>query len=241
MGRSNLLCHARAFRHCWARLRRPDLAGNQSVSTNSLVSRLSVNSWSPNRVLDKTAYYDVIGRSDTKGNYTHVAWNDGSATGDRIRYRRLDKYGNTVIASIEVTAVVLETDHSRGVPDVAGDASGGAYVVWRGRGRSSSRKGICLARIAPDGKVAWTKMVLSENSDYQIYDPRVAVTPNGLAHVVCWKRNAPNAIYYATFRPDKNDYIGWASLATGSNDSQRKLPNVGGCVSAGCMSRGTTQ
>ncbi len=69
-------------------------------------------------------------------------------------------------------------------------------------------------------------MVLSENSDYQIYDPRVAVTPNGLAHVVCWKRNAPNAIYYATFRPDKNDYIGWASLATGSNDSQRKLPNV---------------
>jgi hypothetical protein len=70
-------------------------------------------------------------------------------------------------------------------------------------------------------------MVLSEtNTTYDILDPRVAVSSNGLAHVVCWKEGGPNAIYYATFRSDGNEDIGWTALASGTTSGQRKMPNI---------------
>ena len=211
-----------------ARIRVKDLAGNQYVSPLTFLSRLHVNAWSRERALDKTVYTDMIMRADMQDDLTHIVWNERStATGNNIRYRRIDKYGNTVIAPVLVSTATLDSGHTQGVPDVSADASGGAYVVWRGPGRTTSYHGIWLARIEPSGKVAWKKMVLSEsNTTYDILDPRVSTSANGLVHVVCWKTGSPSAIYYAAFRPDGNEHIGWTALASSSLGGQRKLPNV---------------
>jgi flagellar hook assembly protein FlgD len=205
-----------------------DLAGNKRVSSVGFPIQVRTGEWSRDRALDLTAYTKVILRSDTRGDMTHVVWNDGSTTGNRIRYRRLDRFGNTAVAPVLVATITLDMgSDTRGVPDVAASPDGGAYVVWRGVGRSISFRGIWIARIDPAGRVAWKKMVFSEtNTTYDILDPRVAVSANGLAHVVCWKEGGPSAIYYATVRPDDNANIGWTALASGVTGGQRKMPNI---------------
>ena len=155
-----------------------------------------------------------------------MVWNDG--TRDTIRYRRLDKYGNTMVAPIVVATATFDptVSSARGIPDVSADASGGAYVVWRGTGRSISYKGIWLARIDPTGHVAWSKRILSESGDGNILDPRVSASASGLVHVVCWKDGASaSSVQYSVFRSDGNSYIGWTSLTSGIG-GQCELPNV---------------
>ncbi len=210
-----------------ARVRVKDLAGNTKVSATGAGTAVSVNAWSRERPLDLTPYSSAMVRSDTRGRFTHVVWNDGSTTGDRIRYRRVDELGNTVVAPVLVATATYEPSSlGRGLPDVSADASGGAYVVWRGTGRSTSYKGIWLARLDPQGRVAWKKMIFSEWNSYNLLDPRVSASASGLVHVVCWKDGSPNAVYYSVFRADGNDYIGWTPLATGTLGGQRKLPNI---------------
>jgi hypothetical protein len=211
------------------RVRIQDLAGNVYVSPVAFSTSVYVNGWSRSRAVDASAYpvSKLMLRSDTRGDLTHVVWNDGTPTGSRIRYRRLDKFGNTSVAP-EVVATAtydLTTDPTRGIPDVSGDASGGAYVVWRGTGRSISYKGIWLARIGSSGRVLWSKRILSETNSDDFIDPRVSASSSGLVHVVCWKDGASSSVQYSVFRSDGNSYIGWTTLAGGIG-GQCKLPNV---------------
>ncbi len=176
------------------------------------------------RPVDSGPVYSAVVRADTRGDATHIVWNDPAS--DKVRYRRLDAAGNTVVAPVIVANAPLDGDKTKGVPDVAGHPDGGAYVVWRGPGRTTSYRAIHLARIGSDGRVVWTHGV-HEDPTYgrRILDPRIACDADGIAHVVCWQEGTPNAILYATFRPDGMAALGWTAIA-GGGTGVRRLPNV---------------
>ncbi|MBI5232125.1 MAG: carboxypeptidase regulatory-like domain-containing protein [Coriobacteriales bacterium] len=202
-----------------------DGAGNSYTSAST---PLYVNGWSEPRDVEDTPYYDVFGRSDTEEDtgITHVAWNDN--VNETIMYRRLDANGNTILAPVALAQEVFDApDYTRGLPDVAADNDGGAWVTWRGSGLSSSRQAIKLVHINASGSVdaGGNLDERGTTSVYNLMHPRVSAGPNGIAHVVCYQEGQTNAIWYATFRKDGNPSIGWTALAA-SSQGMRCVPNV---------------
>ncbi|HET6352376.1 MAG TPA: carboxypeptidase regulatory-like domain-containing protein [Coriobacteriia bacterium] len=218
-----------------------DLAGNSRYSSVSGIDVVApteppppppppvdVTGYGPERTLDATAYSNAAVRADVVGDVTHVVWNDSSASSPGVRYRRLDRFGNTLVAPSVVASTTLSSDSpDRGYPDVGGAPDGGAFVVWRGRGTTSSRSSIWLAYIDPTGRRQWLKPIIDEpGGGYDTQDPRVAVGPNGIAHIVCWRELSPNAVYYCAYRKDGVCAAGLGTIASGNVSNQRKFPNI---------------
>lgn len=208
-----------------ARIVARDAAGNLGYSPSK---PLYLNGYgAPRATVDKSFISgSVVVRADTgPDGLTHVVWNEDTGMGKvkRIWYRRLDASGNTVVSPV----IVDEDLHlTNPVPDVSADASGAAYVVWRGEGPTINEHSIRIARISPDGTLAWSTPIANEDYPYGLQGPRVSVGPDGTAHVVYACTGPRSTINYTAIRRSGSPVLSTPALSQMQGTALMRWPNV---------------
>ena len=196
-----------------------------STGTETTIGTLlatAPSEWSSQRQVSSAAYsstlygHNVGAAGDSLGNL-HVVWQEGGY----VLYKKLDRYGNTLVHDAVVTSGLSTT--YRSYPSVA-PASDRVTVVWRRASGGDTVEGIWAAQLDATGRVLEAPRRLHRvNNRYN----EVAVDGSGAVHIVAIERDDPGRPLYARYDPDLDPVISWTPVTViGGDRMWTRTPEV---------------
>lgn len=185
------------------------------------ISRDGGNTWTGQ---SRDYYLSTLGGTDAlnpdiaidENDVIHVVWNqDNPATGiDEIFYSRSTNGGATWSAE---TIISYPDGDAASTPEIEVGADNEIYVVWKESDDVVTTNSVVNVSISTDGGLTWsgtTADIPLTQSFRMIYDPRIVVDSNGIAHCI-WRGTQDQAspFHYEVYHSRSlNNGVTWSGM-----------------------------
>ncbi len=166
---------------------------------------------------------------DSNGNI-HIVYSDDTGTSAReIWYTMLDSTGSTLIEDTRITVETGDDGDGATRPAIVVDSNNRVHIIWRDSGwDAGNSKEVTYSKLNPyaddrNGDAADPATItvvddtrLSNDGDWYIYSPRMAVDSNDNIHII-WGNYDDSNVYYMKLDSNGNVLIAQASIRPAAN------------------------